>query len=120
MQFRDGVPLRDVARQMGLSKNTIRRWLREPSTGEPKYAKRVNNSVVDRVDYPRSLRTRAVARRRNAILDVFANRLAIHVQSSSDGRDAQPLPVQSSSTTDTSRVGDPSVRRQHLRRTPHS
>jgi hypothetical protein len=31
----------------GLSRNTIRRWLREPSTGEPKYAKRVNNSVVD-------------------------------------------------------------------------
>jgi transposase len=47
MHFRDGVPLRDIARKTGLSRNTIRRWLREPSTGEPKYAKRVNNSVVD-------------------------------------------------------------------------
>ncbi len=47
MHFRDGVPLRDIARQTGLSRNTIRRWLREPSTGEPKYAKRVNSSVID-------------------------------------------------------------------------
>ena len=47
MHFRDGVPLRDIARQTGLSRNTIRRWLREPTTGEPKYPKRVNDSVID-------------------------------------------------------------------------
>lgn len=47
MHFRDGVPLRDISRRTGLSRNTIRRWLREPSTGEPKYAKRVVSSVVD-------------------------------------------------------------------------
>ncbi|TCF96487.1 hypothetical protein BZM26_37335 [Paraburkholderia strydomiana] len=28
MHFRDGVPLRDIARQTGLSRNTIRRWLK--------------------------------------------------------------------------------------------
>ncbi|EKS71998.1 transposase [Caballeronia zhejiangensis] len=43
MHFRDGFPIRDIARQTGLSRNTIRRWwLREPTTGEPKYPKRVN------------------------------------------------------------------------------
>jgi transposase-like protein len=47
VHFRDGVPLRDIARQTGLSRNTIRRWLREPSTGEPKHAKRVDSSVGD-------------------------------------------------------------------------
>lgn len=47
MHFRDGVPLRDIARQTGLSRNTIRRWLREPSASEPKFAKRISYSVVD-------------------------------------------------------------------------
>ena len=47
MHFRDGVPLRDISRRTGLSRNTIRRWLREPSTDEPKYSKRINTSVVD-------------------------------------------------------------------------
>ncbi|MFP3741323.1 IS21 family transposase, partial [Burkholderia sp. SIMBA_019] len=28
-------------------RNTIRRWLREPSASEPKYARRISNSVVD-------------------------------------------------------------------------
>ncbi len=48
MHFRDGVQLRDISRRTGLSRNTIRRWLREPpSTGEPKYQKRASSSVVD-------------------------------------------------------------------------
>lgn len=47
MHFRDGVPLRDISRRTGLSRNTIRRWLREPSTGEPKYPKRASKSVID-------------------------------------------------------------------------
>lgn len=48
MHFRDGVPLRDISRRTGLSRTTIRRWLREPSsTGEPKYPKRESSSVVD-------------------------------------------------------------------------
>lgn len=47
MHFRDGVPLRDISRRTGLSRNTIRRWLREPSTGEPKYPKRSSKSVID-------------------------------------------------------------------------
>ncbi|WP_459166568.1 IS21-like element helper ATPase IstB [Burkholderia pseudomallei] len=47
MHFRDGVPLRDISRRTGLSRNTIRRWLREPSTGEPKYPKRASKSAID-------------------------------------------------------------------------
>lgn len=47
MHFRDGVPLRDISRCTGLSRNTIRRWLCKPSTGEPKYPKGVSSSVVD-------------------------------------------------------------------------
>jgi transposase len=47
MHFRDGVPLRDISRRTGLSRNTIRRWLREPSTGEPQFARRTSRSVVD-------------------------------------------------------------------------
>lgn len=39
--------LRDISRRTGLPRNTIRRWLREPSTGEPKYPKRAGKSVID-------------------------------------------------------------------------
>ena len=47
MHFRDGVPLRDIARRTGLSRNTIRTWLRKEGSGEPSYPKRVSPSVVD-------------------------------------------------------------------------
>lgn len=47
MHFRDGLPLREIARQTGLSRNTVRRWLRQADTIEPKYPKRESKSVVD-------------------------------------------------------------------------
>ena len=47
MHFRDGIPLRDIARRTGLSRNTIRRWLREPENENPHYPKRVSASIVD-------------------------------------------------------------------------
>ncbi|EIE46771.1 transposase [Pseudomonas aeruginosa PADK2_CF510] len=42
MHFRDGLPLREIAKRTGLSRNTIRRWLRSgqsepgPIPGEPR------------------------------------------------------------------------------------
>jgi transposase len=47
MHFRDHLPLREIARQTGLSRNTIRQWLRKKDVVEPQYKKRDAKSVVD-------------------------------------------------------------------------
>ncbi|HDR9102460.1 TPA: IS21 family transposase [Burkholderia vietnamiensis] len=47
MYFREKVPLREIARRTGLSRNTVRTWLKRPEAAEPKYPKRVSPSVVD-------------------------------------------------------------------------
>ena len=47
MHFRDGMSLREVAKRTGLSRNTIRRWLRQPDVTEPNYPKRHSPSKVD-------------------------------------------------------------------------
>ncbi|SED05836.1 Transposase [Burkholderia sp. WP9] len=47
MYFREKVPLREIARRTGLSRNTVRSWLRQTDAVEPKYPKRVSPSVVD-------------------------------------------------------------------------
>ena len=47
MYFREKVPLREIARRTGLSRNTVRNWLRQTDAVEPKYPKRVSPSVVD-------------------------------------------------------------------------
>lgn len=47
MHFRDHLSLREIARQTGLSRNTIRRWLRQKDVVEPRYKKREPKSVVD-------------------------------------------------------------------------
>lgn len=48
MYFREKVPLREIARRTGLSRNTVRSWLRQTDAVEPKYPKRVSPSVVDK------------------------------------------------------------------------
>lgn len=47
MYFREKVPLREIARRTGLSRNTIRSWLRQTDAVEPQYPKRVSPSVID-------------------------------------------------------------------------
>jgi len=47
MHFRDHVPLREIAKRTGLSRNTIRSWLRRPDVTEPKYPKRTTPTKVD-------------------------------------------------------------------------
>ena len=47
MHIRDGLSLRETARRTGLSRNTIRDWLRQADVVEPKYPKRVTKSVLD-------------------------------------------------------------------------
>lgn len=47
MHFRDNVPIREIQRRTGLSRNTIRKWLRAEDMSEPKYPKRKSKSVVD-------------------------------------------------------------------------
>ena len=47
MHFRDGMSLREVARRTGLSRNTVRGWLRQPEVVEPKYPPRKAASKVD-------------------------------------------------------------------------
>ena len=47
MHIRDGIPLREIARQTGLSRNTIRTWLRQPEMTQPQYPARKGQSVLD-------------------------------------------------------------------------
>jgi transposase len=47
MHFRDKMSLREVARRTGLSRNTVRNWLRQTEVTEPTYPARVVPSVVD-------------------------------------------------------------------------
>jgi hypothetical protein len=47
MRFRDKVPVREISRRTGLSRNTIRSWLRQSSMTEPKYPARVVPSILD-------------------------------------------------------------------------
>ncbi len=47
LYFRDGLPLREIARQTGLSRNTLRRWLRQAEMREPQYPKRIGKSLLD-------------------------------------------------------------------------
>ncbi|NUX57644.1 hypothetical protein FSB65_30290 [Paraburkholderia sp. JPY418] len=35
LHFRETVPLREIARRTALSRNTIRKWLRQPEAAEP-------------------------------------------------------------------------------------
>jgi transposase len=47
MHFRDRLSIREVTRRTGLSRNTVREWLRRPQVVEPKYAQR---EVVTKLD----------------------------------------------------------------------
>ncbi len=47
MYFREKVPLREIARRTGLSRNTVRTWLRQTEETEPKYPKRTSPSAID-------------------------------------------------------------------------
>jgi hypothetical protein len=45
--FRDKIPLREIARQTGLSRNTLRHWLRQGEMREPAYPARTSASLLD-------------------------------------------------------------------------
>jgi len=47
MYFRDKVPLREIARQTGLSRNTLRHWLRQNEMREPAYPRRNTPCIPD-------------------------------------------------------------------------
>ena len=47
MHHREGVSLRKISRKTGLSRNTIRHWLRQEEMVEPAYPPRAARSVVD-------------------------------------------------------------------------
>ena len=47
MHIRDGLSIREIARQTGLSRNTIRHWLRQPAMQEPHYPARQVISILD-------------------------------------------------------------------------
>ena len=42
----DQVPLREIAKRLGISRNTVRRYLRSETT-EPAYAERQSSSAID-------------------------------------------------------------------------
>ena len=41
LYFRDKQSIEEICRQTGMSRNTIRSWLRDPEIVEPKYSARV-------------------------------------------------------------------------------
>ncbi len=47
MYFRDNLSLREIAKRSGLSRNTLRRWLRQHDVTEPAYPARVSPSILD-------------------------------------------------------------------------
>jgi len=47
MHFRDHVSLHEIARRTGLSRNTVRTWLRRPEVTQPRYPKRESPSKLD-------------------------------------------------------------------------
>ncbi len=47
MRMREGMSIREVAKRTGLSRNTVRQWLRRASVTEPKYKSRPPRSGVD-------------------------------------------------------------------------
>jgi transposase-like protein len=47
MYFRDKVPLREIARKTGISRNTLRHWLRQGEMREPGYPSRTSPSILD-------------------------------------------------------------------------
>jgi len=47
MHFRDRMSLREVSRRTGLSRNTVRSWLRRPEVVEPKYPPRKSASKLE-------------------------------------------------------------------------
>jgi transposase len=46
MHFRDGMSVREVSRRTGLSRNTVRRWLRQGAV-EPAYPARNRPCIID-------------------------------------------------------------------------
>ena len=55
LYFRDKLPIKEICRQTGLSRNTVRTWLREPDMVEPRYPARRVITKLD--DYAQTLRT---------------------------------------------------------------
>jgi transposase len=47
MRLREGLPIREISRRTGLSKNTVKQWLRREGVTEPRYPKRTSKSVLD-------------------------------------------------------------------------
>jgi AraC-like DNA-binding protein len=56
--LRDHVPLREIARRLGTSRNTVRRYLRSETT-EPSYAERRSSSGLDKYSVQLSGRLKA-------------------------------------------------------------
>ncbi len=63
--IRDQVPLREIARRLGISRNTVRRYLRSEIT-EPAYAERQTTSAIDKYAFQLSgwLKTEAAKNRK--------------------------------------------------------
>ena len=47
LYFRDKQSIKEICRQTGMSRNTVRSWLRDPEMVEPKYPARVVVSKLD-------------------------------------------------------------------------
>ena len=47
MHLRDGMSVREIVRRTGLSRNTVRRWLRQETVTEPKYPTRKSPQALD-------------------------------------------------------------------------
>ncbi len=63
MRLREGLSIREVAKRTGLSRNTVRQWLRQHGVTEPKYTARPWRSGVDAWGEPLAAALKADAHR---------------------------------------------------------
>lgn len=61
MHLRDGIGIREIAKRTGLSRNTVRAWLRQPEVVEPKYPRRRLGTAKKIKDWAQYLETAMLA-----------------------------------------------------------
>jgi transposase len=75
MHFRDGQSIKEICRQTGLARNTVRRWLRVGDGVEPKYERKVGDTILkpyeDRLKGWLEADTRRARRDRRTALALF-------------------------------------------------
>lgn len=76
LHFRDGLSLSEIERRVGLTRKTIRKWLKAPEGVEPRYRRRAGDTKIapyaDRLVKMLETDAKRPARERRTALKLFA------------------------------------------------